>query len=183
VDLAGRAEALLHCPVQEIYGCSEAGSVARRRTTETEVWQPFPGVRFSTGELTADHLPGPVAIGDVIEPVEPAGFRLLGRNADLVNIAGKRSSLGALTHALLEIEGVTDGAFFQPVDDEHGRLGALAVAPGMSREQLLQELQARVDPVFLPRPLYLVDSLPRAETGKLTREALEELVARLRAKS
>jgi acyl-coenzyme A synthetase/AMP-(fatty) acid ligase len=32
-----------------------------------------------------------------------------------------------------------------------------------------------VDPVFLPRPLVLVERLPRALTGKLPREALRAL--------
>jgi acyl-coenzyme A synthetase/AMP-(fatty) acid ligase len=33
-----------------------------------------------------------------------------------------------------------------------------------------------VDPVFLPRPLRLVDALPRNETGKLPRAALLRLL-------
>ena len=33
-------------------------------------------------------------------------------------------------------------------------------------------LRADIDPVFLPRPLKLVDVLPRSETGKLPRAAL-----------
>ena len=33
----------------------------------------------------------------------------------------------------------------------------------------------RIDPVFLPRPLLFVDSLPRNDTGKLPHEALLSL--------
>jgi acyl-coenzyme A synthetase/AMP-(fatty) acid ligase len=33
-------------------------------------------------------------------------------------------------------------------------------------------LRARIDAVFLPRPLYFVEALPRNATGKLPREAL-----------
>ena len=40
------------------------------------------------------------------------------------------------------------------------------------REELLAELRLAIDPVFLPRPLCLVDQLPRNETGKLPHEAL-----------
>ncbi len=39
-----------------------------------------------------------------------------------------------------------------------------------------------LDPAFLPRPLCFVESLPRNETGKLPRVAVEDLVARLAAK-
>ena len=43
------------------------------------------------------------------------------------------------------------------------------------RWALLQALRARVDAVFLPRPLIFVESLPRNATGKLQREALVRL--------
>ena len=45
----------------------------------------------------------------------------------------------------------------------------------MEREQLLAALSQRVDRVFLPRPLYLVESLPRNATGKLARDELAKL--------
>ena len=53
--------------------------------------------------------------------------------------------------------------------DKVTRLMACVVAPGMTREQLFDALAERIDPVFLPRPLYLVDALPRNSTGKLPR--------------
>jgi acyl-coenzyme A synthetase/AMP-(fatty) acid ligase len=39
-------------------------------------------------------------------------------------------------------------------------------------------LRHSVDAVFLPRPLYFVDALPRNTTGKITREALVQLKER-----
>jgi len=36
-------------------------------------------------------------------------------------------------------------------------------------------LRARIDAVFLPRPLFFVDTLPRNATGKLPRETLLRL--------
>jgi len=40
---------------------------------------------------------------------------------------------------------------------------------------VLSALRERIDAAFLPRPLYLVDALPRNATGKITRDALLEL--------
>ena len=40
----------------------------------------------------------------------------------------------------------------------------------------LAALRRDIDPVFLPRPLKLVDALPRNETGKLPRVALLALL-------
>ncbi len=102
-------------------------------------------------------------------------FRLRGRNNDLLEIAGKRASLGDLTRRLLAIPGVDDAVIFQ-LDAEAGtgvrRLAALAVAPQRSEAEILAALRASIDPVFLPRPLRLVEALPRNATGKLPRAEL-----------
>jgi 3-hydroxymyristoyl/3-hydroxydecanoyl-(acyl carrier protein) dehydratase len=124
------------------------------------------------------HIEQPTALGDVLEILAPDRFLLQGRVSDMVNVAGKRSSLAFLTAQLLAIEGVQDGVFAMPEDgDAQGvaRLAAFAVAPGLRREDLLARLRERIDPAFLPRPLVLVERLPRAASGKLTRAALREL--------
>jgi acyl-coenzyme A synthetase/AMP-(fatty) acid ligase len=51
------------------------------------------------------------------------------------------------------------------------------VAPGLDAAAIGAELRRRIDPVFLPRPLLLVASLPRTSTGKLPQEALRSLAA------
>ena len=98
-----------------------------------------------------------------------------------MKIAGKRTSLEALNAALARIEGVQDGAFY--LRDGAARLGALVVAPGRSARALRAALRQHIDPAFLPRPLHLVAALPRNENGKLTRQALLELVASLEAET
>jgi acyl-coenzyme A synthetase/AMP-(fatty) acid ligase len=118
--------------------------------------------------------------------LEPTRFRLLGRSNDLINVAGKRSSLAHLNHHLNSIEGVRDGAFWLPPEgggEAVVRLVALVVAPGVSRQQLLAALRERVDAAFLPRRILQVDSLPRDPTGKLPSGRLAELAARLLAES
>jgi acyl-coenzyme A synthetase/AMP-(fatty) acid ligase len=52
------------------------------------------------------------------------------------------------------------------------RLAALAVADGLTEAAILAELAPLMDPVFVPRPLVLVERLPRNEVGKLPREQL-----------
>jgi acyl-coenzyme A synthetase/AMP-(fatty) acid ligase len=185
--LAERAEAAFNAPLREIYGCTETGQIASRRTrTETD-WQLLPGVVLThqAGQAWAHggHVEQRVLLSDLIEPAPDGRFRLLGRHADMVNIAGKRTSIGYLNAQLLAIDGVRDGCFVQPADtpgDAHiTRLAALCVAPALSAPQVLAQLRARIDPVFLPRPLRLVAAMPRNATGKLARS---DLLALLRAR-
>ena len=181
-DLARQAEQKFLAPVQEIFGFAEAGSVASRRTIETDNWRLLDGIVLE-GEglewmVRTEYLPDPVRFPDRLSVHDDGTFRVLGRAEDQLNIAGHRMSLGDLNQALLELEGVRDGVFFLP-DAEEGpsviRLVAFVVAPGKSEKEIREGLQKRIDPVFLPRPLFLVPRLPRNETGKLPREALRKL--------
>ena len=107
------------------------------------------------------------------------GSRLGYRN-QMIEIAGKRASLGDLSRRLLAIAGVRDGVVFQldPCPRTGvARIAALAVvAPGVSEADVQSALREHVDAVFLPRPLRFVDALPRNETGKLPRAALAEML-------
>jgi acyl-coenzyme A synthetase/AMP-(fatty) acid ligase len=42
---------------------------------------------------------------------------------------------------------------------------------------LLEQLRQRIDTIFLPRPLLLVEQLPRNATGKLPQQALQAFAA------
>ena len=183
--VAREAESRFGAALIEIYGCTETGQIASRRTTEGLEWQLWPGVELTHRDgrtwARGGHVVTPTALGDVLELVAGGRFLLHGRNEDLVNIAGKRSSLAYLNHQLTTIPGVVDGAFFLREERARrsptgtARLAAVAVAPGLTAAVLIRELRNRVDPVFLPRPLLIVESIPRNSTGKLPRSALQSL--------
>jgi acyl-coenzyme A synthetase/AMP-(fatty) acid ligase len=180
--LAALAEARFGAPLLEIYGCTETGQMATRRTAQGPEWRTLPGIavelRGDAAWASGGHIEQPTALADVLEPLSRDRFLLRGRLADMVNVAGKRSSLAHLEAQLRSIAGVADAAFYAPEAGAAGgiaRLAAFVVAPGLTREQLLAELRQRIDPAFLPRPLVLLERLPRAPTGKLPREALHAL--------
>ena len=184
-DLATSAEDLWGCPLYEIYGSSECGMIALRRTAAGETWELCPGVMLDerAGEfwVQGGHIRQAQRIADELRPCGERRFTLHGRKSSLVKIAGKRTSLEALNAALCRIEGVRDGVFYTRPGAE--RLGALAVAPGKSVRAIRAALRRHIDPAFLPRPLHLVAALPRNENGKLTRQALDELLAGLQAET
>ncbi|MFZ3084856.1 MAG: AMP-binding protein [Rhodoferax ferrireducens] len=183
-QLALAVEARLQAPLFEIYGSTETGQIATRRTTQTAQWTPFPELTLSVSQgrtwVSGGHVQPPMPMADELELLNGGRFLLHGRTADLINIAGKRSSLDYLNHQLNAIPGVIDGAFFMPAEQDDAsvtRLMAFAVAPGMKATTLLAALRERVDAVFIPRPLVLLASLPRNSTGKLPRDALQALAS------
>ncbi|SHM49372.1 AMP-binding protein [Rhizobacter sp. OV335] len=183
-QMAARAEAAWQAPLVEIYGCTEAGQVATRRTTDGAEWLTYDGVRLrgDGGEsiVSGGHVPEPVLLADVLEVLSPTRFRLLGRSNDLINVAGKRSSLSHLNFQLNSIDGVRDGAFWlPPADSVEGiaRTVAFVVTGTLTREALLAALRLRLDPVLLPRRIVLLPALPRDATGKLPAQRLAALAA------
>lgn len=183
--LAREAETRTGAPLREIYGSTESGQLASRRTTDGASWTLLPGVRLEQDAETTyacdGHVEGRVALSDVIETLPGRRFLLHGRHADLINIAGKRTSLAYLNHQIAAVPGVVDATFFLPDDaapDGITRLTAFVVAPALDSRQLLAELRRRIDAIFLPRPAIFVDQLPRDSTGKLPRSSLQALYAR-----
>jgi acyl-CoA synthetase (AMP-forming)/AMP-acid ligase II len=93
-----------------------------------------------------------------------------GRNDDLVNIAGERTSLHAVADSIRALDGVDD-AFVAAVADE--QLGTKLVAIVAAEAYRLREIQ-RATRQALPsaqRPgtWLVVDELPRTDNGKLDR--------------
>lgn len=183
-ELAAEAEKRFGAPVCEVFGSTETCVFASRRTSVDEEWTLYDGVTLHPqpdGTLVhAPQLAEPIALADIVTlHDEGRRFRLRGRNTDLLEIAGKRASLGDLNRRLLAIEGVRDGVLFQLDEpDASGirRIAGLVVAPGMTEQAVLAVLRQAMDPVFLPRPLRMVDALPRNETGKLPRGDLLALI-------
>jgi len=178
-ELAQAAEARFGCEVRELFGSTETCVIARRRTATETAWTPLPGVRLAPQPdgtaVRAPHLPAPVVLADLMEIHADGRFELRGRSSDLLEIAGKRASLGDLTRKLLAVPGVLDGVVFQlEACARTGvrRVAALVVAPALDETAILAALREHVDPVFLPRPLRRIDALPRNETGKLPQDVL-----------
>lgn len=191
--LASAAEAAWRIPVVEVYGSTETGALATRRSASEVAWTPLPGVALQAhgmGEAQrfraeGPHIDPPVVLGDFLEMLVDGRFRLLGRCGDMVKVGGKRTSLCALNAALTEIPGVADGVFLLPPAAHSGeaesrssqRLTAFFVSDSLDPPQVLAALRARIDPAFLPRPIHRVARLPRNATGKLPRAELAELFA------
>lgn len=178
-ELASRLESAWSTEVFEIYGCTEAGVMARRRTAAGDRWETFSGgeiVHTDCGtQYQAAQLPDPIPLQDLIESISPTQFHLRGRAADMIKVAGKRTSLHEITRHLLSIPGVRDAAVFVPELD--ARPIGFVVAPELPVQQILAALGEKLESVFVPRPLLRVERLPRNEVGKLPREALLALWA------
>ena len=188
--LASQAERLVAAPILEIYGSTETGALAMRRTAQTTDWRPLPGVRFEAAAhgtaVWGAHFTSPQTLADQTESDGRGGVRLLGRHADLIKIAGRRASLANLNLLLQDLPGLADGVFYLPPISATSvatsvatsaatteRLVLIYAGARLDRAAAIAWLRQRIDPVFLPRALIHVERLPRSESGKLPRAALD----------
>lgn len=186
VEVAQRAEERSGAVVLEFFGSTETCVIARRQTVRESDWALYDGVQLQPQpdgtRVSAPWLPRDVLLADLTEQPDSRHFSLRGRQADLLEIAGKRASLADLGQRLKAIAGVDDAVVMQA---EHGdsrgarRLVALVVAPELDQATILAALRPQIDPVFLPRPLYRVAKLPRNAVGKLPHKAVTALLQQL----
>ena len=156
-QLAEECEATMRTRISEIFGSTETGAIASRRTVTDDHWHCLNGltieqrgadayIRYSTtGERSR--------LDDEIEIIENHSFSLLGRPSDMIKIAGKRASMADLSHRLNRIEGIDDGVLLcrETPGDSVDRLIALVVAPTLSSRQIRVALARQIDSAFLPR--------------------------------
>ena len=185
--LARAVEIDWNVTVEEIYGCTEGGMLAHRRPAATEWFTAANDIRFiadaqDVWTARGGHLPAPIPLADRLH-VAPASddfaaqrFTLLGRDDDIVKIAGKRASLAGLTEKLRSVAGVRDAVVFLATRDAR-RVSAAAVAPELTEDQLRTAFAAEIDPAFLPRRVLLLDFLPRGLAGKVSINALRNMMA------
>lgn len=178
--LAAQAEGLIRAPVLELYGSTETGALAMRRTACDSGWRALQGVRLESttqGTLAwGEHFQAPQTLGDEIEFDSSGGFKLLGRNSDLVKIAGRRASLAGLNLLLSDLPGHIDAVFYLPASGSPTeRMVLIHAGASLDRGSIEAWLRERIDSVFLPRTVIRVDHLPRTASGKLPRAALDDI--------
>jgi len=183
-SLAAAVTARLGGEMVEMFGSTETCVFASRLTAREEQWRLYEGVHLEPrDDGTLVHAPWfvePVLLQDLVELQPGHRFVVRGRSSDMIEVAGKRASVTDLTKRLLAIPGVQEAAVFQP-DGAAGtirRVAALVVAPNLTAREVLDQLASGVDSAFLPRPLLIVDQLPRNELGKLPREDLLKVLRR-----
>jgi acyl-coenzyme A synthetase/AMP-(fatty) acid ligase len=178
--LAEQAERFSGSPVLEIYGSTETGVLAMRRTARGLAWRPVDGVIVQPlGDGTVvqgSHFTSPLRLADHVEQGEHGTFSLLGRRGDIIKIAGRRASLASLNLCLQELPGLADGVLHLPsTGPDTQRLVLIHSGPPLDIVAARRWLRDRMDPVFVPRVFIKVDQLPRTGPGKLSRAALDEI--------
>ncbi|MDR6412843.1 AMP-binding protein [Paraburkholderia terricola] len=194
-SLARQGAACYGVPITECYGSTETGSIAfRLRRTDEAVeppWTLLPDATLGETErgyeFSVPYFDQPIVLPDLLK-VDGRSFQILGRADDVIKVCGKRHSLSAMNRLIATIPAVADAHYFLPdatsLDETLRPTALVELRAGAQREDVLAALRGTVDDVFLPRPLIVVDRLPRGDSGKLRREdVLDVYCAHIRAQA
>ena len=182
-ELAIAAERAFKAPLLEVFGSTETCVIGHRRTAGSEAWQLYPQLRLEPiADGTRVHAPyfhPPVLLHDHLRMIDDDHFVVEGRSADMIEIAGKRASLGDIGSRLLALPGIADAAVLQACESGPGNVQRIVAFVVMKASHahlcdadIVGGLRESLDPVFLPRRVFRIDRLPRNETGKLRRDTL-----------
>ena len=179
-ELAAKTEHFATAPLIEIYGSTETGALATRRTAITEEWLLLDGVDL-LGEpnrlsVVGKHFISPQILTDSIAQTSSTTFKLLGRAKDMIKIAGRRTSVSTLNLIVQNLAGLDDAAFYLSNATEFGkRLALIYVSHTLRQGDIKAYLRKKIDPIFIPRVFIKVECIGRSETGKLTDQILASI--------
>ena len=178
-ELAQQAECVLNTKVYEIYGCSEVGAIGSRRVVNQSLFTPMKGITVyhqSSGEsmVSAGHLDRDIELDDNLVINKEGLFSVQGRKDDIVKIYGKRISKTQIKNILEAMPDISESVIME--NPKGNRLVAFVVSDKLSPQEIARMLAIEIDTTFIPRPIVIVDAIPRNRNGKINRACLMELM-------
>jgi acyl-CoA synthetase (AMP-forming)/AMP-acid ligase II len=189
-------------PIHPFYGASECGGICYDRETANDdegfVGGPMEGVDIEMVESNApasqirvrsaavgdgyfpqadeEKLSNGVFLPDDLLARHDFGLKIVGRISDLINVAGKKVNPSEVEAHLLRFDGVRQAIVFgreSPLRSEE--VAACVVASRRVRESdLLRFCRAALSAWQVPKRIFVVDTIPVNERGKISRRHLAE---------
>jgi long-chain acyl-CoA synthetase len=189
-------------PVHSFYGASECGGICYDREAKNEV-EGFVGtpmkdvdleivdpnaeqsqirVRSAAAgdgyfpEADEEKLGNGVFVPDDLLARHGSGFKIVGRVSDVINVAGKKVNPAEIEETLLRFSGVRQAVVFGRESTlRNEEVAACVVADvGLSENELLEFCRGALSAWQVPKRIFIVDSLPPNERGKISRRELAQ---------
>jgi acyl-CoA synthetase (AMP-forming)/AMP-acid ligase II len=186
--------------IHSLYGASECGGICydRAATNETEGFvgpalrgvelQPLaPGAsatqtRVRSGAVGDGYFPEtePGKLGDGhflpddLVTISEAGVRIVGRVSDVINVAGKKVNPAEVEAHLLAFEGVRQAVVFGRASALRNQevVACVVAEKEINEATLLEFCRARLSGWQAPKRIFLLETLPANERGKVSRREL-----------
>jgi len=189
-------------PIHSFYGASECGGICYDRCGTTFedgfVGQPMQGVevelmdptesasqiRVRSAAVSDGYFPEPdeqklgngVFVPDDLLARHDSALRIVGRISDVINVAGKKVNPAEVEAHLLRFNGVRQAVVFgRPTGAglRNEEVAACVLAsPDVSESDLLRFCRNALSGWQVPKRIFIVDTIPTNERGKISRREL-----------
>jgi long-chain acyl-CoA synthetase len=186
-------------PVHSFYGASECGGICYDRggTGDIEGYVGTPmndvdlemidpnvkssQIRIRTAAAGDSYFPegdeeklgNGVFIPDDLLARYGNGFKIVGRVSDVINVAGKKVSPAEIEQVLLRFPGVRQAiAFGRESALRNEEVAACVIANAGCEDELLEFCRRELSAWQVPRQIFIVDTIPASERGKISRSEL-----------
>jgi long-chain acyl-CoA synthetase len=201
----------VNLPIHSFYGASECGGICYDRdatnSSEGYVGEAMKDVtlemidpkgsanrlRVRSAAVGDGYFPEPneeklgdgIFVPDDLLAPHGSGFKIVGRISDVINVAGKKVNPAEVEAQLLRFTGVRQAVVF-------GRESALrneevsacvVAAPDVSETDLLQFCRGALSTWQVPKRIFIVDTIPTNERGKISRRELARRFSTTRERS
>lgn len=170
------------------YGASELNYITYIKDKDmtddrTVIGQPFAGVGISINneEIFIDtpyhveNITLPFSLKDRGYVDERGWLHFLGRTDDICNVNGRKVSSVKVTTALTDIEGVVEAAVLsRHIADADVLVAFVASTTSYTKQELVRRLRECLEDYELPKQFIFLEQLPRNESGKIDKLALEK---------
>lgn len=189
-------------PIHSFYGASECGGICYDREAANDVegfvGAPMKDVDLEMVDPNAEasqvrvrsaavgdgyfpdvdeeKLGNGVFVPDDLLARHGSGFKIVGRTSDVINVAGKKVNPAEIEERLLRFPGVRQAvAFGRPAGAglRNEEIAACVVADvDLSENELLEFCRRALSAWQVPKRIFIVDSIPASERGKISRREL-----------
>ena len=190
-------------PIHSFYGASECGGICYDREAASDgegfVGSPMKDVELEMidpraeasqirirsaavgdgyfPDVDEEKLGNGVFVPDDLLARHDSGFKIVGRVSDVINVAGKKVNPAEIEERLLRFPGVRQAAAFgRPAGAglRNAEVVACVVADVDLREnEILEFCRNALSAWQVPKRIFIVDSIPTNERGKISRRQLE----------
>lgn len=189
-------------PIHSFYGASECGGICYEQVASAEpegfVGQPLRGVelepldpssastqvRVRSAAVGDGYFPEPEPeklgnghfLPDDLVTISDQGVRIVGRISDVINVAGKKVNPAEVEAHLLSHEGVRQAVVFGRASTLRNQevVACVVAAEKTDEAALLEYCRTRLSGWQVPKRIFLLESLPANERGKISRRELAE---------
>ena len=195
-------------PIHSFYGASECGGICYDRAGTTFedclVGAPMQGVevnlldpmeassriRVRSAAVSDGYFPDPdeqklghrVFVPDDLLARHNSALKIVGRVSDVINVAGKKVNPAEVEAHLLQIKGVQQAVVFGRSTDAGLRNEEVAAcvlaSPEVSEADLLRFCRNALSGWQVPKRIFIVDTIPTNERGKISRRELARRFSR-----